>query len=362
MSIEKSTVARFNIGLKAAFSSLLLIIILITQNGLIANRIETTIIIEKVELLSKVHLGLGAGQLLFSIITFMACLSLPRRPTVFAENGEAIDGQYTTSAFGRYTFSWLQPLLELSAQKSLELTDLPRTDAKTRSENIQAAFNPKKRKGSLLKLLFLAHWPALLKQVFLTLGFSVFRFSPQLAMLNLLRILEARSEGDPTSFVAWLWAISLGIGLVIQSSLETWMFFITNTELLLPIRSQLSVLIFQKAMRRKDVKEVEKSENDEKSPTSNNPPKNGTATPPKDVKSKNTPKKEIADPKKAKQSTINLVSIDATRVSSFSQMLRFFPDSFIMILVSVTFLLTLIGWFPLLCGVLSFAIIFPMNC
>lgn len=132
MGMEKSTVTRFRIGVEAAFSSFMLLIVLLVQNGLITNRMETTGTVEKAEMLSKVHLGLGAGQLLFSVITIGACVSLPRRPAVFMADGRAVDNQFTTSAYGRYTFGWLQPLLELSGRKTLELTDLPHPDHKTR--------------------------------------------------------------------------------------------------------------------------------------------------------------------------------------------------------------------------------------
>lgn len=201
-----------------------------------------------------------------------------------------------------------------------------------------------------------------------TVGQSIFRFSPQLAMLHLLRLLEARSNGEGSNFEAWVWVFCLGAGLIIQSGLENWMIWISISELTVPLRSELSALIFQKAMRRKDVKEAEKSEieagtSSASKSTANGNAKNGTANPPptKDVTGKAPRGKGDEDQKKAKQSIINLVSIDAQRVSGFASVLRYFPDSVIMFTVSSVFLVTLIGWLPLLAGLLSFALLFPIN-
>lgn len=93
LSKENSPIVRFRNGLEAAASSLLLLIVLLVQNGFIANRIETTGAIEKAEVLSTLHLGLGATQFVLGLVALLASVSLPRRPAVFLPDGRAVDNR-----------------------------------------------------------------------------------------------------------------------------------------------------------------------------------------------------------------------------------------------------------------------------
>jgi ABC-type multidrug transport system fused ATPase/permease subunit len=132
---------------------------------------------------------------------------------------------------------------------------------------------------------------------------------------------------------------------VIRAWLEHYMAWISLTQLMVPVRAQLTSLIFEKSMHKKDVKEVKKEE------------KEVIETGP-DGKQKK-PKPE--DPTKTKQSTINLVSVDSKRVSEFFVFFKYFPEVAINAVLSITFLVGLIGWIPLLSGVGSFALLMPLN-
>ena len=127
---------------------------------------------------------------------------------------------------------------------------------------------------------------------------------------------------------------------------------ISWSEVAMPIRSQVSALIFQKAMRRKDVKGASKSAKKE---TVDVPNLNGdTATDKSEVED------DEADPK-GKQSTVNLIGVDTKRVSDFASFNNYFPGSLFKLIVSFAFLLSIIGWKALLAGFLVMSLTIPLN-
>lgn len=293
-----------------------------------------------------VHLCLAAGQAAAAIIVISASGSVPRRPAVFLADGRPIELMSTGSTWSRFTYSWVLPYLVAASKNPLKLEDLDRPANFVRSQTVHKAFNVKKRKLSLLKLLAIAHWPALLRQLILDIVTATMGFGPQYAMFNLLRELEGRGPNDGATSGAWTWVIGLAFTLIIRAWLEHYMAWISLTQLLVPIRAQLTSLIFEKAMHKKDVKEVEK---EEKAVTVESGP---------DAKKE---KPKVEDPAKTKQSTINLVSVDTRRISDFGVFIKYFPEVFINAIISVTFLVKLIGWIPLLAGVGSFTVLMPLN-
>jgi hypothetical protein len=128
---------------------------------------------------------------------------------------------------------------------------------------------------------------------------------------------------------------------------------ISWSEIAIPIRSQVSALIFQKAMRRKDVKGASKSAKKE---TVDVPTLDGDAATDKPEVVEN----EEADPK-GKQSTVNLIGVDTKRVSDFASFNNYFPGSLFKLIVSFAFLLSIIGWKALLAGFLAMSLTIPLN-
>jgi hypothetical protein len=193
-------------------------------------------------------------------------------------------------------------------------------------------------------------------QWFLTLLQAFGNFAPQFVIYHLLKILEARVLGQPISPEAWIWVTVLTITTLGASWIEAWLFWISWSELAIPVRSQLSALIFQKAMRRKDVKGASKSQ---RKRTADSPDSAGAGT------SDPTPtdeqdEQEEGDPK-GKQSTVNLIGVDTKRVSDFFSFNNYFPGSLFKLLVSIGFLLGIIGWKALLAGFCAFSLTMPIN-
>jgi len=64
---------------------------------------------------------------------------------------------------------------------------------------------------------------------------------------------------------------------------------------------------------------------------------------------------------KSRQAVINLIGIDAKRVSDFSLYMFLFPTTIIQLVISIWFLIALLGWLPLALGVLSVTVTLPIN-
>ena len=349
ISVERSSIRRFTSAGSGAASILILLVVFLVQNALIIQRLRSTKTLDNEGILPKVHLGLGAAQFLIGLIDLSACISLPRRPAVFASNGRPVDEQFTTSAYTRYTWGWCLPLLRLASRKTFGLEDLPRPDHMTRAQNVVQSFNYGKDSGKLTKLILTTHYVAIANQLCMTVLEAVFGFAPQLAMFNLLRLLEMRQNGENIGLKAWGWVIALGLALAIRAWLESWMNWVSLSRLLIPIRAELSGLIFQKAMRKKDVKEAA-----EKAPAP-------TLT---DSGASEGKSKKAQDPESKQQpgqSTINLISVDTRRVSDFSSFFRFYIQTVVNFILAISFIVFLIGWIPLFSAVASFSLIVPAN-
>jgi hypothetical protein len=101
---------------------------------------------------------------------------------------------------------------------------------------------------------------------------------------------------------------------------------------MIPMRGELSALIFSKTMRKKDVKGAQKA--DEK----DGGPKDGPAATQK-VKG-NEEEEEL---KNMKQGTINLLAVDAVRVSEFASYSYAFIELFAELIIGCWFLIAIIG-------------------
>ena len=198
-------------------------------------------------------------QICAAVICFLACLSLPRRPVV-EDGGTQIDGQYTGSAFNRYSFTWAGATLVLARKKkTLGLDDLPKLHVEGRSAYLQEYLKGFKNRDQLWKTLVFAHFPEILFQTVLSMLQSAAQFLPQLVMYQLLKRLESRARGDSADTTTWGLVFALGLAMIVSSWSQNWLFWIIWARLGQPIRTELSVMIFGKATRRKDVKGMQKS-------------------------------------------------------------------------------------------------------
>ncbi|KAK2623627.1 hypothetical protein QTJ16_006808 [Diplocarpon rosae] len=349
----KDSIKSFSLGIYTCLASILLLALLLYQDGLIAQ--GTT---PGASFGTPTQIGLRMAQLALVVFVGFASVSLPRRPEVFYDN-VPVDGMYTVSILSRYTFTWVEHLLFLSRKNNrLEMEDLPKMDSRTRSKDLSetwaAGSHRRSRHRKLWIEVFLEHKWGFLTQWSLTLVQAFGNFAPQFVTFHLLKILERRTPGDAVGSEAWIWVVVLTIATIGASWIESWLYWVSWSEIAIPIRAQLSALIFQKAMRRKDVKGASKAK--EKVPTGPD-----VAHAPEDVAGDVPELDEDDHENKGKQSTVNLIGVDTKRVSDFCSFNNFLPGSVFKLLVSFSFLLSIIGWKSLLSGFLAMSLTIPLN-
>ena len=206
----------------------------------------------------NIFIVLDAVQLFAGLLSFLSCFSLPRRPSLVL-NGHPVDGQYTVSALHRYTFAWAGDVLRLARfNKSFDLENIPKLHLRVRSMYLEGYFRDlRKDKDHLLKTLLLAHAPALVFQTFFAIGSCILQFAPQVVMFALLKLLEQRANIPGFTRAAWALVLALGLATLASAWGEAWTHWMFISRLGIPIRSELSALVFSKATRRKDVKGVQ---------------------------------------------------------------------------------------------------------
>ncbi|KAL9608043.1 MAG: hypothetical protein Q9167_007099 [Letrouitia subvulpina] len=165
---------------------------------------------------------------------------------------------------------------------------------------------------------------------------AIVSFGPQLAMFKLISLLEQRSVGEAIASEAWLWVFSLGFSIIISSWIEAWLMWVVYATFALPVRSELSALIFSKSTRRKDVKGSQKAKIDATNA------ENGAAEPAfrHPWVSKSTKQDQELDEEE----------IQKTRQSTAAKLAA-----------STCFLVILIGWPSLLAGIAVSLLSLPLN-
>ncbi|RAL62078.1 hypothetical protein DID88_002564 [Monilinia fructigena] len=281
-------------GVRAAVSSSFLFALCLYGDGLI---VEDKSVQE--DFRSSATFWLRLSQLSLALFAAISAISFPRRPHV-THNKHPVDGMLSVSALERYAFSWVGDILALASHKTrLELQDLPKMDHYTRAKDLSEAWEEREHTKALWIEIFLTHKSPFIIQWILTVFQAFGNFAPQFVTFQILKILERRKPGDEVPFEAWIWVATLFLVTLAAAWIESWMFWISWSELAIPIRSQLSAQIFQKAMRRKDVKGAARTGKKSTSTTSDAAQESIAPGTPED-------EEEDADPK-GKQSTVNLI-------------------------------------------------------
>ncbi|KAH0558860.1 hypothetical protein GP486_004505 [Trichoglossum hirsutum] len=345
VSLERRSVNRFDLGIYSAISCFSLAAAICLENWLLTRTYGE----------DPIHFLFTSSQAITAIVALCACVSLPRRPDVFRD-GYAVDRQYTVSAISRYSFAWCGPLLNIAGLgRRLEIEDLPALDSLTSSNNLQQRFHAMQKRGKLWKLVFWSHATVFVRQWLLTLLGSVMNFAPQLCMYHILQLLEKRQLGNSIAAEAWWWVVGLGLAQVAQAWVEAWLFWVCWCHICLPVRSQLSALIFQKTMKKKDVRGSHGAE------------KGGANRDIPEVVRESGRGGEESEPgdeneaQRSRQGAINLIGIDTKRVADFTCYNYYFLQTVANFVISIAFLVKLIGVRSLLAGLTVTVLSMPLN-
>ncbi|KAF5631972.1 ATP-dependent bile acid permease [Fusarium tjaetaba] len=284
----------------------------------------------------------------------LLCLSsvlLPRRPDVFFK-GKKVDEQWTVSAFSRYTWSWVDPLLSFAVKKNdLDASDVPHVDRALRAADLKEDWLASKPQGSLFRSLFWAYKGSFMVQLSLTVFRNILALLPFWTMLRVINILEQRDVGlsGASNLELWILIFAMAGFNLLDAWVEGWVFWYSFASIALPIRSQLSTLIFEKSLRRKNVKSADKSkESDEPQ---------GHAEDKKNEEDADDGSSVL----KSRQAIVNLVGVDALRISNFTGFQFLIYNSVFKLVFFSFFLVRLIGWIPFTAGLVAWGLTLPAN-
>ncbi|KAL0935128.1 ABC bile acid [Colletotrichum truncatum] len=348
LAASNDSVRAYNLGLLVWFSGLVLTAVQVLQNAevlyhLLKNR--------------PVSFGLKIGGLAVSLALTATSVFLPRRPDVFY-GGRIVDRMDSVSAYKRFTWSWCDDLLDTATkQNDLEVTDLPKPNHWTRAGDSSAtwkSYNFKSDSNLWWSIIWAFRVPLAIQWA-IALTKSFLSLAPSFVTLQILTALERRRPGDPLPVDVWMLVFWLGLAILADAWVEACMFWISWAELCIPLRGALSALVFEKSMRRKNVKAASKTDEE---------PKDGEANGADDKKSKDKDAEEEGDDDsvlKSRQAIINLIGVDAKRVSDFAAFQFLFPSSAAKLAVAIWFLVYLLGWGPLGAGLLAWAVLLPIN-
>lgn len=110
--------------------------------------------------------------------------------------------------------------------------------------------------------------------------------------------------------------------------------------LMIPLRTQLSAIVFAKTLRKKDIKGAQKGDDAENSGNKDDGGHKDT--------SPGSGDDDEDDLKNMKQGTINLLAVDSSRVAEFTAYSNVFAESFFAMVFGFSLLISIIGYVLLL--------------
>jgi ABC-type multidrug transport system fused ATPase/permease subunit len=348
---EPSSTKRFDLGIYGFFASILTIAVPLVENIVLWLSGEF-------KGFGPVYTGLIITQIVLAVLLSLLYILLPRRPDVFRD-GKPVDRQYTVPLLSRLTFAWGDRLLKFAIQnQGLEIGNLHIVDNATRSVTLRTNLERVKGSRRLWKALLLTHWRSLVMQHCLTLLQAVLSFSPQIALLGILRSLEAREIGNEQQWQTWAWVVALGLLMMFASTVEAWLFWSVWTRLAIPILEQLGAVVFAKSMRRKDVKSTKKTKSDDSHEEAGAPGNPRDPLIPADGEAEED---DEANLQKTRQSIVNLVAVDSRRVADAAAWNYLLPSALLRIGLACAFLAKLLGWKATLSGMAVSVVVLPVN-
>jgi ABC-type multidrug transport system fused ATPase/permease subunit len=307
----------------------------------------------------------GAVQVFSAIGVTLGFMSIQRRPDVFTPEGKVVERQYQSSFWTRYSYNWSSEILDLSAKKLIEFSDLPAMDSHMRAKDVKESFQSIVLKPSVslwLQIFWAFKWPILVQSCLCIIS-SGADVLPQISMLKLLEYLEARQESGAIDPKAWVFVGLLFLATILETLVDYRVVWLMWSDLGVPIRTTLTALMFEKLMKIKDCKEPPKAEKEADGKDKETIHANGKPT--DDPKSKSDAAKKKEEKKKdtaqSEQDIINMFAVDTNQVGVFGAVNQFYLLFSTKLFISIFFLWYLVGWQSLLAGMASLALIFPLN-
>ncbi|KAL7911960.1 P-loop containing nucleoside triphosphate hydrolase protein [Trichoderma velutinum] len=286
---------------------------------------------------------IGAAAALIGTI-----FSIKRRPHVFGPDGRVVDSQNTSSLWSNYTFDWGMDVLRAAASEKFENSDLPTMDHNTRSENVTANFQDIIFEADRLPLWAHIMWKFKWRFVWMwgwLLFTNFFDVAPAFANLQLLRHLETREHFDIIDPVAWKWVAAIVAATISSRIVDSRVMWGTTSRIVVPMRSTLTGMMYEKLMRMEDSLHIPKEE-------SSDP----------DAKKTDDENKQEQEPNmRSQQDIVNMFSVDCDAIARFGWQSGQYVNCGGQFTIITIFLWHLVGWQSLCAGMIGILILFPIN-
>ncbi|KAL3488208.1 P-loop containing nucleoside triphosphate hydrolase protein [Aspergillus germanicus] len=295
--------------------------------------------------------ALPITQLIATATLFLTNLSLPYGPTLY-RNNHPIDAEGSVSVLTRYTFAWAFKTLTLATKHNrLDISDLPLISSPLRAKTLCETFYARDPTSVAWRKWFRLYWRPFTTQLVIQLFANGVHFLPNLLLLTILRLFEERDAGGSVQLKLWLTAAALGGAMMAVSWLTSLRDFVADLHISIPVNEQLFAVISRKALSLKDVVVPAKSAG-----------KDGNESDGDDSDSDDGDEKdgESDEAPRTKHSILNLLGVDAMRISDFDGYSHLLLDCVLEFGVTIAFLLYLMGWKPTLGGCLIPLLLTPL--
>ncbi|KAL5337394.1 P-loop containing nucleoside triphosphate hydrolase protein [Aspergillus crustosus] len=278
-------------------------------------------------------------RLVAAVILLLVNLSIQRGPSVY-RNGRPIDSEHTVSFLNRYTFSWAYTTLSIAAKNGrLNPEDLPLIAEETRAKFLSKAFFSIDPASVEWKKWLKLYWRRVTAQVGIQLFANAVHFLPNVLLLVLLRLFEARDTGASNQALLWLTALGLGLALVVVSWLTSLRDYVLDMKISLPVNEQLFAVITKKAIDMKDIVHANKNNDDD-----------GDEDEDEDEDEGEDESNGENDTPQTKHSILNLLGVDVDKISDFITYSHMLLDCVVEISITAVFLVYLMGWKATIAG------------
>ncbi|KAI5274557.1 bile acid-transporting ATPase [Aureobasidium subglaciale] len=247
-------------------------------------------------------------SMLIAFALVIISLSIRRKPSLFTENGIAVDAENSSSIISRCSMHWSRDAIRNPGA-------LPALDRNTRSKS-QPPVNETVR--SLFAQILTQRVRVFAKQWILTVLRTLLTFGSPYCVLRLVARLESGNTED-----AWIWLFSMAFVSTCETVIHYHQNWMQWSELGIPIRAQLILAIYRKVLRGST---GEHQSGKDQSPSAN-----------------------------------TLLNSDTAIVSKFSAIHYILPLSGAQFIMALVFLGRLLGWRALLITLFFTVLTMPIN-
>ena len=280
-----------------------------------------------------------------------------RPVTVYLSEGLTPSDESQSSFFSIISFSWVGPMIT-SAQKVLpKLEDIWSLKLEDNAYPTILKFHRVKWHRRFSVNLFYQFRRLFFYQSVITSLEAVLMFFPSMLLKKILEYVES-PETESTS-LAWLFVILMVFSSPITAALSGRSLFL-GRRICTRMRAIIIGEVYSKALKRRVSSFTEGKENEEDTDATTSPAlTSGSSSSDLDPSASS---EDASEKKETRElgSIINLVAVDAFKVSEICAYLYYFVNSFVMTIIAITILYSLLGW-AALAGASTIILMMPLN-